>query len=115
VLELADSPVLVGVNGCRDTLGRSGLVDAAATGGQLVGDHQQHWAHEVHGLVRTPLEVGAPVHTVHAVLRSLAALLVRAEPPPVGLEDGARAVLIAEACRHAARSGGSADVAGLDP
>jgi phthalate 4,5-cis-dihydrodiol dehydrogenase len=109
-LELDGSPALVTVNGCRDTLGRSGLIDAAATGGQLLADHQQHWAHEVRGLVRTPLAVGEPAPTVREVLRSLAALLTRGEPPPVDLEDGARSVLIAEACRRSARSGIPVDV-----
>ncbi|HWP64482.1 MAG TPA: Gfo/Idh/MocA family oxidoreductase [Candidatus Limnocylindria bacterium] len=112
-LELDGSPALVTVNGCRDTLGRSGLIDAAATQGQLVADHQQHWAHEVHGLERTPLVLGDPVPTVREVLRSFAALLCRAERPPVELEDGARAVAIAEACRRSAASGSPEDVATL--
>ena len=109
-LELEGSAALVTVNGCRDTLGRSGLIDAAATGGQLLADHQQYWAHEVQGLVRTPLSLGEPVPTVREVLRSLAGLLARGEPPPVDLEDGARSVLIADACRRSARSGTPADV-----
>jgi len=106
MLELEDSPALVVVSGCRDTLGRSGLIDAAATGGQLLADHQQHWAHEVHGLTRTPVAVGEPVPTVREVLRSFAALLIRGEPAPSTLDDGARSVLIAEACRKAATSDG---------
>jgi len=112
-LELEGSRALVTVNGCRDTLGRSGLIDVAATGGQLLADHQQHWAHEVHGLTRTPLSIGDPVPTVREVLRSFAGLMLRGETLPVEIEDGARAVLIAEACRHAATSGGSTDVAPL--
>jgi len=113
LLELEGSPALVAVNGCRDTQGRSGLIDAASTGGQLLADHQQHWAHEAHGLVRTPLAVGEPVATVREVLRSFAALLTRGEIPPVTLEDGARSVLIAEACRQAAACDGSVEVAPL--
>jgi predicted dehydrogenase len=110
MLELEGSAALVTVSGCRDTLGRSGLIDAACTGGQLVADHQQHWAHEVHGLDRTPLVLDDPVPTVREVLRSFAALLTRAEPAPTTLEDGARSVLIAEACRRAAASAGPVDV-----
>jgi predicted dehydrogenase len=113
MLELEGSAALVAVSGCRDTLGRSGLIDAAATTGQLLADHQQNWAHEVHGLVRTPLSIGDPVPTVREVLRSFAALLTRGERSPVDLEDGARSVLIAEACREAASSEGPVDVAPL--
>lgn len=106
-LELEGTPAFVTVSGCRDTTGRSGLIDAACTGGQLVADHQQHWAHEVQGTARHPLAIGEPVPTVREALRALAALLVHGEPPPTSLEDGARSVLIAEACRMAA--------AGTDP
>ena len=115
ILELDGHPALVDVTGCRDTLGRSGLIDVALTGGQLLADHQQHWAHEVHGLARTPLSLGEPVPTVREVLRSFAALLVRGTPPPAMLEDGARSVLIAEACRRAAAAETWVEVARLDP
>jgi predicted dehydrogenase len=110
ILELEGSAALVAASGCRDTLGRSGLIDAASTGGQILADHQQHWAHEVHGLVRTPLAIGEPVPTVREVLRSFAALLTRGDPPPADLEDGARSVLIAEACHKAAASDGPVEV-----
>jgi predicted dehydrogenase len=110
-LELEGSPALVTVSGCRDTTGRSGLIDAAATGGQLVGDHQQHWAHEVHGLSRTALAIGDPVPTVREALQALAALLVDGIPPCTTLEDGVRSVLVAEACRRAAATTGPIEVA----
>jgi len=113
ILELDGSAALVGVSGCRDTLGRSGSIDVAATGGQLLADHQQHWAHEVHGLDRVPLVLGDPIPTVREVLCSFAALLLRGEAPPVDIEDGARAVLIAEACHHSAASGQRCDVVPL--
>jgi predicted dehydrogenase len=115
MLELEGDAALVAVSGCRDTQGRSGLIDAASTGGQLLADHQQHWAHEVHGLARTPLAIGEPVPTVREVLRSLAALLTRGESPPAALEDGARSVLIAEACRKAAAADGPVEVEPLSP
>jgi predicted dehydrogenase len=114
-LELDGNPALVTVSGCRDTLGRSGMIDAASTGGQLVADHQQHWAHEVQGLVRTPLPIGEPIPTVREVLHSLVSLITRGVAPPAALEDGARAVAIAEACRSSAAAGAPADVAPLDP
>jgi len=93
------------VNGSRSTAGRSGLIDVAAAGGQLVGDHALGFAYAVRGLDRTPIPVGEPVPTVREALRAFARLLHHGEQPPVALEDGARAVLIAEACRRSAESG----------
>jgi predicted dehydrogenase len=110
LLELAGSPALVTVSGCRDTAGRSGLIDVAATGGQLVADHQLHFAVEVRGLTRTPLPLPEPVPTVREVLRSFAALLQGGPKPPATIEDGARSTLIAEACRRATGADGPVDV-----
>ncbi len=45
VLELEGSDALVAVNGSRSTAGRSGLIDVAAAGGQLVGDHALGFAY----------------------------------------------------------------------
>jgi predicted dehydrogenase len=109
-LELEGSAALVSVSGCRDTTGRSGLIDVACSGGQVVADHQQHWAHEVHGLVHTGLPIGDPLPTVREVLRSFVALLTRGEPPPATIEDGARSVLVAEACAKAAKGDGPVPV-----
>jgi len=102
MMELDGSPALVSVSGCRATRGRSGLIDVACADAQVVADHQQHWAHEVRGLVRTPLAIGEPVATVREALHAFVALLTGGTPPPVRLEDGARAVLIAEACARSA-------------
>jgi predicted dehydrogenase len=103
--ELADAPTLVAVGGSRATAGRSGLIDVACADAQLVADHQQHWAHEVRGLVRTPLAIGEPVQTVREALLAFVGLIERGTRPPVGLEDGARAVAIAEACMRSAAAG----------
>jgi len=94
----------VAVNGSRSTAGRSGLIDVAAAGGQLVGDHTLGFAYGVRGLERTMLPLTEPVPTVREALRAFARLVLNGDPPPVTLEDGARAVLIAEACRRAAAS-----------
>jgi predicted dehydrogenase len=106
VLELEGSDALVAVNGSRATAGRSGLIDVACAEGQLVGDHALWFAYAVRGLERTPLAVGEPVPTVRETLRSFAKLLLNGERPPVELEDGVRAVEIAEACRRAAGAAG---------
>ncbi len=108
MMALAGSDALVSVSGSRATRGRSGLIDAACADAQLVGDHQQHWLHEVRGLARAPLPVGEPVPTVREALRAFVALLHSGTPPPVSLEDGARAVAIAEACLRSAAAGGVA-------
>jgi predicted dehydrogenase len=105
ILELAGCDALVAVGGSRATAGRSGLVDAACRDGQIVGDHQQHWLHTVRALERSPVDLGHAAPTVREALAAYARLVVAGEPPPVALEDGARAVLIAEACRQSAASG----------
>ena len=105
LLELEGSSALVAVSGSRSTGGRSGLIDAAGAGGQLVGDHVLGFAYSIRGPERTPVPVPDPVPTVDEVVRAFARLLVHGESPPVSVEDGARAVLIAEACLKAAASG----------
>ena len=114
-LELAGSDTLVAVGGSRATAGRSGLVDIACRDGQIVGDHQQHWLHTVVGLQRSPIDLGPAAPTVREAMRAFVGLALRGEEPPVAVEDGARAVLIAEACLRSAAAGGAATaVAPLD-
>src|SRR5439155_257634 len=100
LLELEGSDALVTVNASRSTASRSGLIDVAAAGGQLVGDHALGFAYGVRGLERTPLPLAEPVPTVREVLRAFVRLVLHGEPPPVTLEDGARAVAIAAAYLH---------------
>ena len=114
VLRLAGSDTVVAVSGCRATRGRSGLIDLAGDEGQLVGDHQLGFAYAVRSLERAPLALPEPVPTVREVLRAFARLVLDGEPPPATLEDGARAVFIAEACRRSAESGAPVAVGGLD-
>jgi predicted dehydrogenase len=111
-LELDGSPALVAVNGSRSTRGRSGLIDVAGEEGQLVGDHAHGFAYRIRGLDRTPLAVPDPVPTVREALRAFVRLVLDGDAPPAALEDGARAVLIADACRRAAESG---DAVAVEP
>ena len=106
LLELAGSSALVGVSGCRSTAARSGLIDVAGTEGQLVADHQLGFGYIGRGVERTPLVLPEAAPTVCEALRSFVRLVRDGEPPPTRLEDGARAVLIAEACRRSADAGG---------
>lgn len=105
LLELAESPALVAVNGSRSTRGRSGLIDLAGTEGQVVGDHVLGFAYRVQGIERTPLGLPEAVPTVREALRAFARLVLDGVPPRARIEDGARAVLIAEACLTSAASG----------
>ena len=114
LLELEGGAPLVTVSGSRSTAGRSGLIDIAGARGQLVGDHALGFAYGVRGLERSPLPLPAMVPTVREALRAFARLLVAGELPPVSVEDGARAVLIADACRASAEAGEPRPVSALD-
>lgn len=105
LLELEGSEALVAVSGSRSTAGRSGLIDVAGTRGQIVGDHVLGFAYTIQGLERLPIELPAPVPTVRETLDAFARLVLGGERAPAEIEDGARAVLIAEACRRSATSG----------
>lgn len=105
LLELEGTNALVSASGSRATAGRSGLIDLAGATRQLVGDHQLHFAYTTEGLNRTPLDLPPPTQTVRAVLESFVALIERHTPPPASIDDGVRAVQIAEACLQAAHSG----------
>ena len=115
VLELDGSDALVAVNGSRATEGRSGLIDAAAARGQVIGDHAHGFAYTIHGLERRAIELPPPLQTVRETLRAFVRLVRSAEPAPVEIEDGARAVLIAEACLRSAASGAAIAVEPLAP
>jgi predicted dehydrogenase len=114
-LELDGSPTLVAVGGSRSTAGRSGLIDAAGDAGQLVGDHALHHLYGVKALQRMPIALPDPAPTVREALRAFAALVLEGTPPRVSLEDGARAVQIADACRRSAAAGGEGVAVDLFP
>jgi predicted dehydrogenase len=113
LLELEGGGPAAAVNGSRSTGGRSGLIDVAGDHGQLVADHVHDFGYTVQGLTRTALPIPEPVPTVREVLWSFVRLRRDGRPPPASLEDGARAVLIAEACMQAAETGGPAEVGPL--
>ena len=111
VLDLEGSEALVTVSGCRATGGRSGLVDVACAEGQVVADHQLHFAYRTRGLERTTIQLPPATQTVCEVLRAFVDLLETGVAPPVSLVDGARAVHIAEACMRSASQSRPVDVA----
>ena len=113
VLELEGSEALVAVNGSRATAGRSGLIDVAGAEGQLLGDHALGWCFSIRGLERTPVPLPETVPTVREAQRAFVRLIVAGETPRTSLEDGARAVLVAEACYRSAERGAAVAVAPL--
>jgi predicted dehydrogenase len=113
--DLAGSDALVSVSGCRATSGRSGLIDAACRDAQVVADHQQHVAHRIRGLERTPIDLPPAAPTVRATLESFAALLQTGTAPPTTLTDGVSSVMIAEACLRSAAENRAVDVPAVLP
>jgi len=57
------------------------------------------------GTSATPLRVPPPVATVRAAVADFVSALERGAAMPIPLEEGLRAVAIAEACYRAARAG----------
>ena len=110
ILDLEGGDALVTVSGCRATAGRSGLIDVASAEGQLVADHQLHFAYRVRALERTPVDLPPATRTVAEALHAFARLLSAGEAPPVSLTDGVRAVQIAEACLRSAAEDRPVDV-----
>ncbi len=97
--------VLADIAGSRATASRSGAIEMAGERGQLVADHVFNTAAIVRGAVATPLAVPPPVATVLEVLRDFTRALRAGSPMPIPLEEGLRAVAIAEACYRSAASG----------
>jgi predicted dehydrogenase len=113
LLDLDGSDAVVSVSGCRATAGRSSLIDAALTDGQLVADQQLHFAYRIRGLERTPIELPPPTHTVRDALADFVRLVRSGVEPPASLADGVRAVQIAEACYRSAAEDRAVDVSPL--
>lgn len=109
-VRLGGGAALATISSARTTRGRAGHVELAGEEGALIGDHVLHYAYRVVGTAREPIDVGAPAPTIRDVLRDFAAALRSGAPMPVTLEDGLRAVAVADACYAAARSGRVAEV-----
>jgi predicted dehydrogenase len=104
-------PILRGVIiGSRSTQSRSGLIELSGANGQLVGDHTHGFAYRIQGNTRIPLPVEPPIPTVRETLRAFVEGLRTGAPFPITVEDGVRAVAIAEACYRSASNGQSAEV-----
>jgi predicted dehydrogenase len=104
------APIHGAVSGSRTTLGRNGLIELAGQRGQLVGDHVHGFAYLLRGRVRTELAVQADVPTVRETIRAFVAAVRAGAPVPITVEDGLRAVAVADACYRSAALGRAVDV-----
>lgn len=104
-------PLLTGaVFGSRSTLSRSGLIELSGERGQLVGDHAHNFAYRLKGFERIELPVGPPVATVKEAMNAFVEGIQSNTPFPITVEDGLKAVAIAEACYRSASSGQTVEV-----
>lgn len=103
VLRLCDNRTLATIAGSRATASRSGGIELAGERGQLIADHVLNWATLVRGTTMQSLDVPPPVPTVREVLLDFVACLHQSVPVSIPLEEGLRAVAVAEACYMAAR------------
>lgn len=103
------SRMLVSVAGSRATTSRSGGIEMAGANGQLVADHVHGIVARIRGSHIERIDVPPPVPTVREVLEEFARV-IKGAAPAVTLEDGLRAVAIAEACYVSARTDAAATV-----
>ncbi len=95
------------VSGSRALGGRTGVIELAGAGGQIVADHVHRTAWIVRGRERAPLSLPAEVPTVREALRAFVAGVRGEAPMPITIQDGLRAVAIVDACYRSAASGGA--------
>jgi predicted dehydrogenase len=95
------------VAGSRAVAGRVGLVEVAGAGGLIVADHVHHAAWRVEGTSRTAIELAPAMPTVREALRAFVTGVQRGTAMPVTIDDGLRAVAIAEAGYRSAALGGA--------
>ncbi|MCK6554042.1 Gfo/Idh/MocA family oxidoreductase [Candidatus Binatia bacterium] len=106
--------VLASIAGSRASASRSGPIELAGEHGQLIADHIFRTATLIQGSTATPLPVPSPVSTVRAVVCAFADALRHGTPMPITLDDGLRAVAVAEACYRAARTAEVVDMPGIE-
>jgi predicted dehydrogenase len=99
------------VTGSRTTNGRSGLIELVGSDAQLVGDHVHGFAYLLRGRERLELAVAPEAPTVPEVVRAFVAALREGAPFPITVEDGVRAVAVADACYRSAEQGAAVEVA----
>jgi myo-inositol 2-dehydrogenase/D-chiro-inositol 1-dehydrogenase len=107
LLRLDADGVLGQIAGSRAAGGRSGVIDIAGADGQIAADHVHRVGWLIRGTTRAPLAVGPPIPTVREALRAFVAAVQAGGPIPVTVEEGLRAVAVAEAGYRSAARGGA--------
>ena len=110
LFRLRGAPVHGVVAGSRTTLGRNGLIELAGERGQLVGDHVHGLAYLLRGRERTEVPVERDVPTVRETVRAFVTALRAGAPFPITVDDGFRAVAVADACYRSAALGRPVEV-----
>ncbi|HVN83575.1 MAG TPA: Gfo/Idh/MocA family oxidoreductase [Candidatus Binatia bacterium] len=112
VIAMEGGRILASAVGSRATQSRCGGIEVAGQRGALAGDHVLRRAYRIDGTTMIPLDIAPSRQTVPEVLRDFAAALRRGGPMPIPLEEGLRAVAIAEACYRASAAGKAVPVNG---
>ncbi len=99
-----DPLLTVQVSGSRSTQSRSGLIEIVGENGQLVGDHAHSIAYLVRGREHIRMPVSPPVPTIKECVQAFVDAIQNDTPFPVTIEDGLRAVTLAEACYRSAET-----------
>jgi len=110
VMGLSSGGAIALVDSSKATRSRSGRIELAGEGGQLVGGHVHGFAFRIAGYERTDLRPPPPVPTVRETLRAFVAAVRGGGSPPITVTDGMRAVEIADACYRSAAEGSAAPV-----
>ena len=110
LFRLRGAPVHGVVAGSRTTLGRNGLIELAGERGQLVGDHVHGLAYLLRGRQRAEIPVERDVPTVRETVQAFVTALRAGAPFPITVDDGLRAVAVADACYRSAALGRPVEV-----
>jgi predicted dehydrogenase len=104
-VSLGGGAALATVSCSRSAGARNGTIEIAGERATLLGDHVLNRAHRVVGTAIEPLPITGPNATVAEAVRDFVAALRAGGPLPITLDDGLRAVALADACAAAAASG----------
>jgi myo-inositol 2-dehydrogenase/D-chiro-inositol 1-dehydrogenase len=105
VLELEPGEVLATVDASRHVGGRSGRVEVAGEGGQIIADHVHSWVSRLAGRSSETYRLNEEIPTVRETLLDFIRLVRGEIDNPIPALEGARAVAVAEACLRSASSG----------
>ncbi len=96
---------MVALDNCRTTDGRSGRIEIAGEKGQIAGDHIHRTLHRLEGRERIDLGPLEALPTVREALTHFVECLRGERPFAVTADDGAAAVVMADAAKRSAREG----------